>query len=226
MELRLKFARATQDIDLFVKTHTLIADQRVILKRLQEDGSIDLSDFFEYRISLPQVSLLGPPYGGFRFPVESRVAQRTFEKFHLDIGIGDICFQPFEKIEGKDWLDFCGIPAPICLVISVEQQFAEKIHAYTLPREQSYNSRIKDLVDMALLIRSYEMSYQRVAAALKQTFARRGTHELPAVLHNPPQEWKSTFEVLAKQCDLEKDVRVVFARVCDFYEGALLTKNS
>ncbi|CCB88216.1 nucleotidyl transferase AbiEii/AbiGii toxin family protein [Simkania negevensis] len=45
MELRLKIARATQDIDLFVKTHTLIADQQVILERLQEDGSADLSDF-------------------------------------------------------------------------------------------------------------------------------------------------------------------------------------
>lgn len=226
MELRLKVARATQDIDLFVKTHTLVADQRVILERLQEDVGIDLFDFFEYRISLPQFSLVGPPYGGFRFPVESRIAQRTFEKFHLDVGIGDICFEPFEKIEGKNWLDFCGIPAPICLVISVEQQFAEKIHAYTLQREQGYNSRVKDLVDMALLIRSYAMNDERVIAALKQTFMRRGTHELPDTLHQPPQEWVNTFEVLAKQCDLEGDIRIVFSRVSDFYENALLVKNS
>ena len=225
MELRLKFARATQDIDLFVKTHTLIADQRMILERLQEDGSTDLLDFFEYRISLPQVSLVGPPYGGFRFPVESRIAGRTFEKFHLDVGIGDICFEPFERIEGKDWLGFCKIPAPICLVISVEQQFAEKIHAYTLQREQGYNSRVKDLVDMALLIQSYEMDDERVLAALKQTFARRGTHELPDILNSPPQEWNNTFAVMAKQCGLESDVKIVFSRVYDFYESALLTKN-
>jgi len=95
MELRLKIARATQDIDLFVKTHTLIADQQMILEHLQEDGNVDLSDFFEYRISFPEVALTGPPYGGFRFPVESRIAARTFEKFHLDVGIGDICFEPF-----------------------------------------------------------------------------------------------------------------------------------
>ena len=226
MELRLKFVRATQDIDLSVKAHTLIADQKIILERLQEDGGIDLSDFFEYRISLPQRSLIGPPYGGFRFPVESRIAQRTFEKFHLDVGVGDICFEPFEKIEGKNWLGFCGISAPICLVISVEQQFSEKMHAYTLPREQGYNSRVKDLVDMALLIRSYEMDDERVVAALKQTFKRRGTHELPDTLHYPPQEWASTFEALAKQCDLGEDIKIVFARVSDFYENALLAKNS
>jgi hypothetical protein len=197
----------------------------MILEYLQEDGNIDLSDFFEYRISFPKVALTGPPYGGFRFPVESRIAARTFEKFHLDVGIGDICFEPFEKIKGKDWLDFCGIPAPVCLVISVEQQFAEKIHAYTLPREQSYNSRVKDLVDMALLIRSYEMDHERVVAALQQTFTRRGTHELPDTLNNPPQEWNGTFEVLAKQCNLEGDMLAIFTKVYDFYESALLTKN-
>lgn len=225
MEIRLKIARATQDIDLFVKTHTLIADQQMILEHLQEDGNVDLSDFFEYRISFPEVALTGPPYGGFRFPVESRIAARTFEKFHLDVGIGDICFEPFERIKGKDWLDFCGIPAPVCLVISVEQQFAEKIHAYTLPREQGYNTRVKDLVDMALLIQSYEMDHERVVAALKQTFARRDTHKLPDTLNNPPQEWNSTFEALAKQSHLEGDIGTVFARVYDFYESALLTKN-
>jgi hypothetical protein len=114
----------------------------------------------------------------------------------------------------------------LCSRHSLSQKFAEKIHAYTLPRDQGYNSRVKDLIAMALLIRSYEMNDERVAAALKQTFARRGTHKLPDTLHHPLQEWKSTFEALAKQCDLEGDIKIVFARVCGFYEGALLTKNS
>lgn len=224
MELRLKIARATKDIDLFVKTHTLNADQQMILERLQEDCNIDLSDFFEFRISFPEISLEGPPYGGFRFPVECRIAGRTFEEFHLDVGIGDICFEPFERLKGKDWLAFCGIPAPICLVISVEQQFAEKIHAYTLPREQGYNSRVKDLVDMALLIQFYKMDYKRVATALEQTFDRRYTHVLPHTLNSPPQEWNDTFEVLAKQCNLEGNIEIVFSVVYNFYESVMKNK--
>jgi hypothetical protein len=36
-------------------------------------------------------------------------------------------------------------------IISQEQQFAEKVHAYTLPRKTP-NSRVKDLVDILLLI--------------------------------------------------------------------------
>ena len=29
-------------------------------------------------------------YGGWRYPVEARIANRVFTKFHIDIGIGDV----------------------------------------------------------------------------------------------------------------------------------------
>ncbi len=224
MELRLKVARATQDIDLFVKTHSLIADQQLILERLQQDSSRNLSDFFEYRVSMPQLELTGPPYGGFRFPIEARIAARFFEKFHLDIGIGDICIEPIEQIKGKGWLDFCGVSAPTYLVISTEQQFAEKVHAYTLPREHGYNSRVKDLVDMLLLIQLNQMNQDKLLSVLKQTFARRKTHELPEILPQPPQEWKTAFQALAAQCGL-KNIEESFRIVADFYEEILLVKS-
>lgn len=221
MELRLKLARATQDIDLFVKMHSLSADQQSILERLQHDSSNNLSDFFEYRISMPQLELTGPPYGGFRFPIEARISSRSFEKFHLDVGIGDICIEPIDQIRGKGWLDFCGVPAPTYLVISTEQQFAEKIHAYTLPRDHGYNSRVKDLVDMMLLIQLNRMNEEKLLSALKQTFARRRTHEIPKTLAPPPQEWKTTFQSLATQCGL-KNIEESFHLIATFYEEVML----
>jgi predicted nucleotidyltransferase component of viral defense system len=224
MELRLEMARATQDIDLFVKTHSMIADQQLILEYLQKDSSRNLSDFFEYRVSMPQLELTGPPYGGFRFPIEARIATRSFEKFHLDIGIGDICIEPIEKIKGKGWLDFCGVPTPTYLVISIEQQFAEKVHAYTLSRGDSYNSRVKDLVDMLLLIQLNQMNQDKLLSALKKTFARRRTHELPETLPQPPQEWKTAFQTLAAQCGL-KNIEESFRIVTNFYEEVLLIKK-
>jgi hypothetical protein len=109
MELRLQVARATQDIDLFVRPHTLLANQHLLLDHLQQDSSLDLVDFFEYRVGASQLELAGPPYGGFRFPVEARIAARIFEKFHIDIGIGDICIEPLEQLQGKGCLEFCGV---------------------------------------------------------------------------------------------------------------------
>jgi hypothetical protein len=51
-------------------------------------------------------------------------------------------------------------------MIAREQQFAEKIHAYTLPRNAA-NSRVKDLVDLALLIGSGGLDKQRIMEALR-----------------------------------------------------------
>jgi hypothetical protein len=78
---------------------------------------------------------------------------RIFAKFHLDAGIGDIVIHPVEIIEMRDWLAFAGIQGSQVQLIAREQQFAEKIHAYTLPRSTP-NSRVKDLIDMALLMNS------------------------------------------------------------------------
>jgi hypothetical protein len=217
MEIRLKIARATQDIDLFVKSHSITTSQQLILEQLQQDSSTNLFDFFEYRVSAPQRELKGPPYGGFRFPIESRIASRSFEKFHLDVGIGDICLEPLEQLPGQGWLGFYGISAPTYLVISIEQQFAEKIHAYTLPREHGYNSRVKDLIDMALLIQLNRMDHHRLFAALNLTFARRKTHEMPTMLSAPPQAWRIAFEALATQCDLSGTMEITFHAVAHFY---------
>jgi hypothetical protein len=50
---------------------------------------------------------------------------RTFSRFHLDVGIGDVLIQPLQTIQGQDWLGFAGIPAAEMRVISKEQQVAE-----------------------------------------------------------------------------------------------------
>ena len=57
---------------------------------------------------------------------------RIFARFHLDAGIGDVIIQPVDIIECRDWLGFAGIATPGVRTISREQQFAEKLHAYTL----------------------------------------------------------------------------------------------
>ena len=44
------------------------------------------------------------------------------------------------------------LPATGFLAVSPEEQFAEKLHAYTLPRVGRENTRVKDLVDLVLLI--------------------------------------------------------------------------
>jgi hypothetical protein len=145
---------------------------------------------------------------------------RIFARFHLDAGIGDLVMQPLETIVCRDWLGFAGIESSRVQMIAREQQFAEKIHAYTLPRNNA-NSRVKDLVDMALLIGSGGLDKQRILEALRLTFERRGTHNLPASLVQPPADWQIPFHVLAEECGLPVDVAAVFAGVQAYLEGVL-----
>jgi hypothetical protein len=92
------------------------------------------------------------PYGGARFPVDARLAGRTFAKFHLDVSTGDVLREPYETLSARDWLGFAGIARAQFLAVSPEEQFEEKLHAYTLPRTGRENTRVKDLVDLVLLI--------------------------------------------------------------------------
>ena len=118
---------------------------------LQAKADVRLDDWFEYTIGQPVMDLTTAPYGGARYSVEARMDGRAFARFHLDVGIGDVVMRPLEVIEYRDRRGFAGIERSRVRMIAREQQSAEKIHAYTLPRN-SPNSRVKDLVDMALLI--------------------------------------------------------------------------
>jgi hypothetical protein len=143
--------------------------------------------------------------------------ERTFARFHLDAGIGDVVSPPLETIVCRDWLGFADFQPSRVQMIAREQQFAEKLHAYTLPRN-SVNSRVKDLVDMALLVGSGGLDRRRVLNALHLTVERRRTHDLPASLVPPPADWQVSFRALAEECRLPDDLAAVFAGVQEFLD--------
>jgi hypothetical protein len=136
---------------------------------------------------------------------------RDFARFPVDVGIGDEVLEPLDIVTGRDWLGFGGVAPPSYPVISAEQQFAEKLHAYSLPRIERANTRTKDLIDMALLIRSGKLDKKKTAAAIRATFTKRGTHAVPAELAPPSAEWESVFDALAKECGLQMTMGEGFA---------------
>jgi hypothetical protein len=202
MELRLQRARTTKDIDLTVAAG-MEGGQIRLLALLQDSASVMIADdFFRFTIGASVMDLEGAPEGGARYPVTASLAGREFTKFHLDVGLGDEVVPPIEHIISRDWLDFAGIPPAVCPAISREQQFAEKLHAFTKPRDVGSNSRVKDLVDMALLIQMAPIDRSKLEEAVRLTFARRGTHHLPVELPQPPDTWQTPYGRLAEECGL------------------------
>ena len=89
-----------------------------------------------------------------------------------------------DLITSEDTLGFVGIAPTVLRVYPIETHLAEKLHAYTLPRE--HNSRVKDLPDIALLASIQPLSASHVADALNLTFSFRDTHPVPSQFPAPP----------------------------------------
>jgi hypothetical protein len=219
LELVFDKARATIDIDLTLPGLGATDGETndIIREMLQQAAGTSLDDWFEFTVAAPIMDLDAAPYGGARFPVEARMDARIFARFHLDVGVGDVVLQPVDLVECRDWLAFAGIARPSVRIIPREQQFAEKLHAYTLPRNTP-NSRVKDLVDLALLVRAGELKSSIVNAAIDATFGRRATHAVPGHLNPPPAEWLNQFAELSESCLAGASMGDAFEMVRSFCE--------
>ncbi len=221
MELRLKTARTTRDIDLALKqlpmpTRDWDANVSTVLEELREVGQLDLSDFFTFVFGDAVQDLDAAP-GGARFPIDARLAGRSFVKFYLDVSAGDVLREPYESLAGRDWLGFAGVASATFRAVSPEEQIAEKLHAYTLPRVGWENTRVNDLVDLVLLIKRTSMNAARLPKAIRETFQRRKTHGIPPALASPPASWSKPFSEMAVECGLAPNMDEEFEVFAQFF---------
>ena len=211
LELRMPgTARATRDLDLSGPPPA----GSDLLDELQRAAELDVGDFFTFTVSSPasRGQLAGPPLGGHRLSVEARLDGRRFDGFPLDVGQGDVTVREPDRVRGQVDLSFAGLATPEFAVYPLEDHFAEKLHAYTTPRE--HPSRVKDLVDMVLLIELGLGATDVLRRSIESTFDRYGRHTLPKVLPTPPTSWQAPFEELAIEVDLpERDLDEAFVRL-------------
>lgn len=220
LELRLDYARTTKDVDISFKGNLngyWSNDGDRLQEFLQDCADIDLSDYFDYVIGSASLDLENALYGGFRFPIDARMDGRTFSKFNIDMAAGDTWIEPHELISPKNWMEFAGIESPTISLISIEQQFSEKLHAFTLPRERP-NSRVKDIVDILALIRTGQLNIEKLKISLKETFKVRNTHNLPTKLPTLPDNWAAPFNKMVKECKMNMRIDTALEEIGMFCE--------
>lgn len=221
MELRYRpHARTTKDVDLTIRTtdeRELAERLTAIREQLQEAAELDLGDHLEFRIASAKKQLPGAPQGGASFPVDALLVGKTFGRFHIDVGFGDPVQGEPDVLTGDDMLAFAGIGPARALAVPKAQQFAEKLHAYTYVWDDRENTRVKDLVDMVMLIQRGELDVVEVRSAVDETFARRNAHDLPDQLKQPPVAWAAEFPAMAKQTGLTTaDINEAFEVLVQF----------
>lgn len=214
LELRLRGrARATKDIDLDLPPPPV----EDLLDELQEAAELDLGDYFVFLVSCPK-AMRGAPLGSLRFSVEARLDGRQFTGFVLDVGQGDTPLGEAEWREGQADLGFAGVPKARMAVYPLADHFAQKLHAYTRPRERK--TRVKDLLDLNLVLE--ELADELPSAAemqrtIEATFDRYGTHALPDPMPDPPEGWKMPFEAAAEELGLETtEIDLAHRRLQDY----------
>lgn len=229
LELHFDTSRTTKDIDLVLKNHNIVRRNDTpiweidfIKESLNAYLNKELNDFFTFVLTGEEKSLDNTPYGGKRYSIESRIAGKRYVSFHIDISVNDVSKRPyFETIDGKDWIGFAGIPPVKCNILAAEEIFAEKFHAYTLPRDKE-NTRVRDIMDMYLLIDSKRIEPNRLIECMNNVFRRRKTHEIPENFPQPPISWEKRCNEIAKNCGINKNIEEVFNFIKEYLESNVL----
>lgn len=201
LELRLARARTTKDVDL-----RMLGTSEQVLERLQEAGRLDLGDSMRFQVQPdtehPEIRNDGMRYDGFRFRAECRLAGMIYSRpFGVDVAFGDPLVGEPDLVTSDDVLGFAGIAPPLLRLYPVVSHIAEKLHAYTMPRQRP-NTRVRDLPDLALLATTGPIEGELLRLAIRRTFEFRDTHQVPRIVPPPPDFWAAPYAAMAAADDL------------------------
>lgn len=191
-------ARFTEDLDLKIDAAIETAPEL-----LASGFAVDLADDFSYEVAAAPAPLEGPPGGGLRFVVVARLAGTELVRFKVDVSAADVVVGEFESYLSDPVLERLGFRRSRFPVYPINQHFAEKLHALTLPRDVE-NTRARDLVDLVWLVRHFTFRSEALAIACIATFERRATHPWPPVIDVPPESWARPYAAWRAELDLPK----------------------
>lgn len=218
LELRLaNVSRTTKDIDVDWK---LAEDEAVDL--LLEAAGTDLGDHFQLRLERVQM----PPDiegHGLRWRLRATVADKTFETVIVDIGLEKKLVLDPVTLPLPDSLEFAGLPPIEIQSTRLEQHIAEKVHAYTKTYgpDDEPSSRVKDLIDIALVAVTLGVDGSELRGGLDGIFDQRATHPLPAVLPPPPSDWADPWKRLSKDLPIPDEAIEGHALAASLVDPAL-----
>ncbi len=192
-----------------------------ITEDLAAARGLDLQDYFMFltrRVSAPRDA----PEPTVRFHVTAQIAGSVFDEGTLDIAVGAPVAAKLETI-ASHLLAFADVPAIAIPVIPLEVQVAEKLDAYTRTygERRAPSTRVKDLVDLVVMITTLPLDAAALNGACTDVFTRRGTHRLPQDVPPPPEDWATAFRATAESTGTTPDLAQAHGRVAGCLEPVL-----
>lgn len=191
-------ARMTKDIDL-----ALLEDADPVDVLIDDLAADPFGDYFDFPIHKRQELGAQDDRGPVtRLSIEARLAARTFERFVVDIVTPTTEPDEVEWIELGHRVSFAELPTVRLAVIDLRTHWAEKLSAYVRRYGDRPNTRVKDLVDLVLLIDHGLEPNQELFGAVSRTFDRRSQVLPDASVPSMAAEWVEAFEPLAHDLEL------------------------
>lgn len=195
-------ARTTRDLDLGLRGPSIDG------LRLRDDLIDALStdpdrDHFVFRVGPPTrlaTDEAGDPT--WRFTITSTLDGREFVSLPVDISPRAHELVTTQRMTLSTALDFAGVDARTVEIIDVNRHFAEKIHAMTTTFSDRPNTRVRDLVDLVLLIEHDLVDAPAARAELEAVFGSRPGRTVPVTIEDPPEFWSERYESLAAETDV------------------------
>lgn len=161
--------RSTRDADLLGFG---ASDLPAIRQTFREIAAIDGNDglvFDPDSVTADEIRK-GAGYGGARVMLVGELAKARCT-VQIDVGFGDAVTPG--PVEAQFPVLIADLPAPRLRTYPVETVIAEKLHAIELLGMT--NSRMKDYLDLSVLIERERLDVPTLATAIRATFARRQT---------------------------------------------------
>jgi Nucleotidyl transferase AbiEii toxin, Type IV TA system len=222
MEFRLaQRARMTKDLDVVLKADPLtpidVRDVLIDCLAVDRDG-----DGFTFRVG-PCVALATDraERPAWRLSVDAWLAGKQFGTVRLDIALRSAELAGTEKLRLPGTLSFAEIPVGTIEAVDRRQHFAEKLHALTRLYPDRSNTRIKDLVDLVLLIETGLDPDNALTRTVQHVFAVRATHPVPVLIPDPPESWRAGYPAIAAGLtDTPAELDSALAAVRGFWSAA------
>ena len=196
--------------------------ERLATEDLQVAAATDPGDYFTFQSQrTTQLDRLTEATA-VRYRVKADLAGRRFEEFNLDIGFSEVGDLPQEILRGPEIFRFAEIPPVEVPTLPLIWHVAEKLHAYErVYAKERRSTRVKDLVDLALICSMSSCKAGALRDAIQRTFATRPDQDPPMSLARPPDDWRLSFETMARETGLHPDLDEGHRMVAAFLDPVL-----
>jgi len=204
LEVRLRDdARLTKDVDLGLRADVNSAPD--LHERLIDILTVDLDhDYFIFTTGPPE--RLCDDSGGvptWRAKVSAQLADKPFGGIQLDVSPRTHELHATDRLAIPSSLAFAGIPTVEVEAVDIHRHAAEKFHGMLRDFGERENSRVRDLVDLTILLEHDLLEPAQMAAAVRSVWLERNNTEPPGNLPRLPESWPDRYRRLAASQGIE-----------------------